>query len=321
MDSADDAHDDSGPNQLGFRGRPEELYKIDEDLAEELAGAAPVMIVALDGYVDAGSGLELVVRALKEDPDRATVVTFDADGLIDYRSRRPGLTFSGNAFTAYDTPHLIIERMRDATGTPFLLFTGPEPDLSWEKFCAAIGQVVDRLGIRLTIGLMAIPMGVPHTRPTGMSVHATRPEILPESQNWIGSVEVPGHVSGLLELRLGESGHDAIGFAAHVPHYLARNEYPVAARTLIDAAANCAGLVLPTDGLEGAISELWAQLAKQLDEHGEISEVVHALERQYDTFMASNGNSLLGASEPIPTADELAAQFEAYLAGQDGSES
>lgn len=320
MDLGNDPQRDSSSDRLGYRGRAEELYEIDRDLAEELAGTAPVLIVALDGYVDAGSGVEIAVKALKHDADRATVVTFDADGLIDYRSRRPGLTFSGNAFTAYDTPHLTIERLRDATGTPFLLFTGPEPDLHWEKFCAAVRQVIDRLGVRLTITLMAIPMGVPHTRPTGMSVHATSPDILPESQNWIGSVEVPGHVSGLIEYRLGETGHAAIGFAAHVPHYLARSDYPIVARTLIDAAANSAGLVLPTDSLEGSITAMRAELAKQIDEHGEIAEVVHALEKQYDTFMAANGNSLLSQSEPLPTADELAAQFEAYLAGQDGTD-
>ncbi len=319
----DESHDASGgrPDRLGFRGRPEDLYEIDDDLAEELDGAAPVMIVALDGYVDAGSGVELAVKSLQEDADRAVVVTFDADGLIDYRSRRPGLTFSGNAFTAYETPHLTIERLRDAAGTPYLLFTGPEPDLSWEKFCVAVQQVIERLGVRLTISLMSIPMGVPHTRPTGTSVHATRKEILPETQNWIGSIEVPGHVSGLIEYRLGENGHDALGFAAHVPHYLARSEYPIAARTLIDAAAKAADLQLPTENLTGPIANMWAELAKQLDEHGEIAEVVHALEKQYDAFMAANGNSLLGTSEPIPTADEIAAQFEAYLAGQDGAES
>ncbi len=321
MDEAQDAPDGRRRNRLGFRGRPDDLYEIDPDLAEELEGAAPVMIVALDGYVDAGSAVERAVKTLQDASDRAVVVTFDADGLIDYRSRRPGLTFSGNAFTAYDTPHLTIERLRDDTGTPYLLFAGPEPDLSWEKFCAAVQQVIERLGVRLTITLTAIPMGVPHTRPTGTSVHATRKEILPETQHWIGSIEVPGHVSGLMEYRLGQNGHDALGFAVHVPHYLARSDYPVAARTLIDAAGRAAGLSLPTEALTQPIADMWAELAKQIDEHGEIAEVVHALEKQYDAFMAANGNSLLGSSEPIPTADEIAAQFEAYLAGQDGSES
>lgn len=305
---------------LTFRGDPAELYTIHSEAAAELEGTNPVLIVALDGYVDAGSGVELAVKLLQTDFPTETVVTFDADGLIDYRSRRPGLTFASNAFTEYDTPHLTIDRLRDGAGNPFLLLTGPEPDLSWEKFCAAVRQVIDTLGVRLTIALMAIPMGVPHTRPAGMSVHATRPELLPTTQNWIGSVEVPGHISGLLEYRLGESGHAAMGFAVHVPHYLARGEYPLATRNLLTAAADAAGLELPTESLDESITQAEAELAKQMSEHVEITEVVHALEKQYDAFMAANGNSLLNTTEPIPTADEIAAQFEAYLANQDGAE-
>lgn len=316
----DGSYETDGPRPPRFRGDPADLYEIDSAVAAELTGTNPVMIVALDGYVDAGSGVELVVKELQKSLPRETVVTFDADGLVDYRSRRPGLTFESNAFTHYDTPRLVMERVRDAAGNPFVLFTGPEPDLSWEKFSAAVEQVVERLGIRLTISLMAIPMGVPHTRPTGMSVHATAPELLPEATNWIGSIEVPGHVSGLLEYRLGESGRGAVGFAVHVPHYLARSEYPIAARRLIDAAADAGGLVLPTDDLDAAITTMQAQLAKQVAEHGEVAEVVHALEKQYDAFVATNGTGLLAEGGPLPTADELGAQFEAYLANQDGHE-
>ncbi len=300
-----------------FRGDPAELYQVDADAAQELADTNPAMIVALDGYVDAGSGVALAVKELRRALPHHPVVTFDADGLIDYRSRRPPLTFASNSFTSYDTPKLVIERLRDESGTPFLLFTGPEPDLAWEKFTAAVQQVIERLGVRLTITLAAIPMGVPHTRPTGMSAHATSPELIPDATNWIGTVQVPGHATGLLEFRLGESGKAALGFAAHVPHYLTRTEYPETARTLIQAAADASGLLLPTSGLDESAAKVQKQLAEQIAEHSEVAEVVQELERQYDAFVSASGHSLLADSAPLPTADELGAQFEAYLARQD----
>lgn len=49
-------------------------------------------------------------------------------------------------------------------------------------------------------------------------------------------------------------------------------------------------------------------------EHGEIAEVVQALETQYDAFVSAHGHSLLAQAASLPTADELGAQFEAYLA-------
>lgn len=303
-----------------FRGDPAELYHLHQEIVDELAGSEPVLLVGLDGYVDAGSGVELAVKHLRASSDPAPVVTFDGDALVDYRSRRPALTFEANSFTSYDLPRLQIERLHDEGDTPFLLFTGPEPDLSWERFVAAVEDVIDLLSVRLTISMTAIPMGVPHTRPTGMSAHATDPDLLADATNWIGTVEVPGHLAGVLEYRLGQAGRKAMGFAAHVPHYLARNDYPETARTLIQAVADASGLLLPTSGLDEPAAEVAAQIAKQMAEHGEIAEVVRALEQQYDAFVAAHGHSLLAEAGPLPTADELGAQFEAYLAKHDPPE-
>lgn len=312
----DASHD---PNRIPFyRGDPAELYRIEPGALEELDGTTPVLIMALEGYVDAGSGVELAVRQLRDSLDPQPVVTFDGDMLVDYRSRRPGLTFDANQYTAYDAPHLVIERLRDEAGVPFLLFTGPEPDMSWEQFIAAIQQIIDAFAVRLTVSLMAIPMGVPHTRPTGMSAHATYPELLSDATSWVGTIEVPGHVAGLLEYRLGEAGEPALGFAAHVPHYLARNEYPETARTLIQAAADASGLLLPTSDLDGPAADVAAELAKQMADNDELSHMVTALEGQYDAFVSAHGHSLLASAGPLPTADEIGAQFEAYLAKHDG---
>ena len=298
---------------------PGELYELHlessalDDLGE------PVLVHALDGYVDAGSGVSLAVGQLLSSLPHTVVASFDVDQLIDYRSRRPVLTFEQNSFTAYDTPKLELHRVTDAAGVPFLLLFGPEPDVMWERFIEAVGQLADRFAVRLTVGLMAIPMGVPHTRPTGMSSHATRPELLAATgtQDWIGTIGVPGHASGLLEYRFGQAGRDAIGFAAHVPHYISRADYPETARTLIQALADSSGLLLPTAGLDEAAAKVATQLEAQVKDNAEVAEVVSALEQQYDAFVSATGRGLLAQSAPLPTADELGAQFEAFLAERD----
>ena len=48
---------------------------------------------------------------------------------------------------------------------------------------------------------------------------------------WRGELRVPSSAQALLELRLGEWGHDALGFVAHVPHYLAQLDYPQGGRS------------------------------------------------------------------------------------------
>ncbi|GAA2018455.1 PAC2 family protein [Nakamurella flavida] len=298
-------------------GEPGELFELHLERPELDDLGNPVLVVALDGYIDAGGGVRLAVSALLESLEHTPVVTFDVDQLIDYRARRPALTFHDNAYTAYQAPTLQVHRLVDEGGTPFLLMSGPEPDVQWERFIRAVAQVVDRLNVRMTVGLLAIPMGVPHTRPTGMTQHSSRPGLLPPQEDRTGTIQVPGHLGGLLELRFGQDGRDAIGFAAHVPHYLARSEYPEVARTLIQATADACGLLLPTSSLDAASAELRTQLAEQIAENGEVADVVRALEEQYDAFASASGRGLLAESAPLPTADELGAQFEAFLADRE----
>jgi hypothetical protein len=298
-------------------GEPGELYELHLERPEIDQLVDPVLVVALDGYIDAGSGVKLAVDHLLSTLQHTVVATFDVDQLIDYRARRPTLTYQQNAFTDYQAPQLVMHLLNDTDGAAFLLLSGPEPDTQWERFVAAVGQVADRFGVRLTVGLMAIPMGVPHTRPTGMSSHATREGLLPEQEDWLGTIAVPGHAVGLMEYRFGQAGRDTVGFAAHVPHYIARSDYPETARTLIQATSDATGLLLPTSGLDAAAATVREELAKQLEASEEVAEIVRALEQQYDAYVSATGRGLLAQSAPLPTADELGAQFEAFLADRE----
>src|SRR5256884_9929991 len=136
---------------------PGDLYELTEDLPDL---ERPVLVQALTGFVDAGSAALLAREHLLARGAR-TVAVFDADQLIDYRSRRPPMIFMEDHWESYDEPTLGIHLLRDDAGTPFLLFAGPEPDLHWERFIAAVLLLVERFGVRLTVGLNAIPMAVP----------------------------------------------------------------------------------------------------------------------------------------------------------------
>jgi predicted ATP-grasp superfamily ATP-dependent carboligase len=172
--------------------------------------------------------------------------------------------------------------------------------------------------VRLVINLTAIPMAVPHTRPIGVTVHGTSPELTEGHEAWFATAQVPGSAVGLMEFRLGEAGHDAMGFAVHVPHYLARAEYPQAARVLLDHVGIAAELFLPTESLSKAAERTEAEIAEQVEASEEVRQVVQALERQYDMVATGRGErSSLGLAGELPSADELAAEVERFLADQD----
>ena len=114
------------------------------------------------------------------------------------------------------------------------LLGGAEPDFAWQRFVAALLELISRLGVTTVVALQSIPMPVPHTRPVTVTAHATRRRLIESYPVYWGEMRLPGSVSALLELRLGEAGVDALGVAAHVPHYLAQATYPAASLTLIE---------------------------------------------------------------------------------------
>jgi hypothetical protein len=293
---------------------PSELYRFETD-ADPQELRASVMIVTLGGFVDAGHTQRLLSDHLLATSDGSVVTSFDVDQLLDYRGRRPGMVFDTNRWTSYEDPCLALHRLVDRDGTPFFLLTGPEPDYQWERVVEAIRQLVVMLGVDLVVTAHGIPMAVPHTRPIGMTAHATDPRLIPEQLNPFGRVEVPGSLASLLELRLGESGHDAMGFAIHVPHYLAQAEFADGAVTALNAITGATALNVSIDDLVAAAGLHRAEIAQEIAGSEEVAQVVAALERQYDTFVEGlqKPSLLVTDVSELPSADEIGAEFEQFL--------
>jgi len=293
---------------------PHGLYELADDLP---ALDGPVLIQALTGFVDAGSAIHLSREHLLEHLDTTVVATFDVDQLLDYRSRRPSMIFVEDHWESYEQPSLAVHLLHDQLGAPFLMLAGPEPDVQWERFIAAVTGLIDELGVRVTVGLNAIPMAVPHTRPVGVTAHATDQRLIGDRESWLQRVQVPASVGNLLEFRLGQSGHDALGYAAHVPHYLAQTTYPSAAEVLLDSVSSSTGLALPTGRLREAAALVREEVDKQVGEDEQAGRLVTSLEQQYDAFVRGRaGNLLADSSGPLPTAEELGAELERFLADQ-----
>lgn len=298
---------------------PRGLYEIVDDIP---ALDGPVLVHALEGFMDAGAAGKGLTDHLLAALDHRIIVRFDTDQLHDYRARRPEMTFVKDHFERYATPELGLHVAHDDAGSAFLLLVGPEPDLQWERFVAAVVGLVEQLGVRLTVGLHGIPMAVPHTRPIGVTTHATRPDLVLAANPWDGEIRLPASASSLLELRLGEAGHDAMGFAVHVPHYLAQADYPDASLALLRSLSAATGLLLPADGLVQRAEETRRMVEAQVSDSDEVKHVVAQLETQYDAYVGSASRRGLLAAEPqsLPTAEQIGEEFERFLEGLERDE-
>ena len=291
-----------------------ELFETHPDAGDV---SARVLVNALTGAMDAGHAAALVSRHLTATLETQRVLTFHADELVDYRSHRPPMTFQNWQWTDYAEPFIALDRLRDDEGTELLLLHGVEPDLRWHAFVRTVIDIVERYGVERTISIHGVPMGVPHTRPTTVTSHASDPELIGPQPEIIGTVQVPGSVSGLIELRLGEAGHEAVGFSANVPHYLSQSEFHQAAAELVRQVARDGELALPVGDLEEAATESAAEIERQISASPEVTAVVRALEQQYDAFMKGAEQetkaALLAQPVELPSADEIGAAVEAFL--------
>jgi PAC2 family len=293
---------------------PDGLYELADELPEL---DRPVLVVAMTGFVDAAGATKLAADHLRDSGDPVPVATFDVDQLYDYRARRPAMLFVEDHWEGYEAPEIRVQALTDSAGTRFLMLDGPEPDVQWERFVAAVEALCVRLDVRASVGFNSIPMAVPHTRPLGVTAHASRRELINDYQPWLQRVQVPGSAVHLLEYRLGEAGRDSMGFSVHVPHYLAQTDYPAAAQTMLEAVSKATGLELVTDSLRAAAESVRVDVDGQVERSEEVASVVRALEEQYDAYVAGRGDNLLaGDAGPLPTADELGAELERFLAEQ-----
>jgi len=281
-----------------------------------------VLVLALEGFLDAGNAGRLAVEHLLGSRPGRVVASFDLDAFYDYRARRPPMAFVEDHYEAYVAPRLVVRLQQDGRGTPYLLLHGPEPDTHWEAFCGAVREVVEHFGVRLAVSLGSVPMAVPHTRPVMVTNHATRPGLLLGENIWRGTIQIPASAQAVLELRLGEWGHDAMGFVAHVPHYVAQLDYPAASVKVLESAEVVTGLEWELEALQTAAARREGEIAEQIADSADVRDVVAGLEQQYDALARGHedGGLPLAEERSLPTAEELGDEFERFLAGLDSDE-
>lgn len=312
---------------------PRDLYRFEStEVLEAVPRGGLTLVHALPGMVDAGGACRIASTYLRDELRHLPLVSFDTDELVDYRGARPQATFDGTSYVDVELPELTLSLMYDERDRPFLFLDGPEPDLQWRRLTEALIDLVEYFDVERVVGMQAVPMAVPHTRPIGLFAHANDPALLgrpgtrptpapgtshdPESED-SAELVIPAAFSALLEHRLGRAGHPAMGYAAQVPHYLTRTDFPAGALALLRRVSEAAELDLPLVHLGDLTDAATVALQGTLAQNGEVRQIVSALEEQYDA-MKDAEQSPLATTMDLPTADELGEHFERFLADHDG---
>ncbi|MDP9005733.1 MAG: PAC2 family protein [Actinomycetota bacterium] len=278
-------------------------------VVEEPTLAEPVLVVGLEGWVDAGYGAAGAMAHLLGASETTLVATFDVDVLVDHRSRRPVLHLVDGINTGLSWPSLELRLGHDLDGRDVLVLTGTEPDVRWRAFTSEVVTLAASLGVGITVGLGAYPAPVPHTRPVRLATTATDAELAARGGEVHATLDVPSGVGAAIEERCAELGLPAIGLWAQVPHYAAGMPYPEASASLIEGLARVAALRFDTEPLHEAARLHRERLDELVGTNIEHTRMVHNLEAAYDAERAGPGQSAFAPA----AGEELAAEVERFL--------
>ncbi len=276
------------------------LFELQVDV-EDLT--APALVVAFDGWVNAGSVGTAAAEHISEGGD--PIASFDSDALYDYRANRPGIDFVDGIMSEVRMPEMALHR-RNAGERDLLVLTGTEPNWNWQSFSRAVADLASRLGVVEHVSVGGVPSAVPHTRPTRLLVTASRPDLISEEEQFPeGLLRVPGAAVSVVESYLVDQGIPAVGFWAQVPHYVAETYLPGVV-ALVERVARHLGVTLPLGSLVDESAAQQERLSEVVAAREEAAQYVQSLEE------------LAAAEDEVPSGEEIADEIQRFLEQEQG---
>jgi proteasome assembly chaperone (PAC2) family protein len=274
----------------------------------------PVLVVALEGWVDAGLGATTAIAALLGQGNTEPLVTFNSEHFLDQRARRPVARIVDGVTTELTWPRTVVRRGEDRDGRDVLYLVGPEPDFHWGAFVDAMVGLAKSWRVRMMVGLGAFPAPAPHTRPVRLA--ATAPaassDLIARVGVVQGELEVPAGALSAMEMAFGDAAIPAVSLWARVPHYVSAMPFPAASAALLEGLSSVAGLAIDAAPLRHAADNSRHQVDQLIADNAEHQDMVRKLEESID---ASEGNAM--GVDAVPSGDEIAAELEKFLRGEE----
>lgn len=271
-----------------------------------------VLIVAFDGWTDAGSAATGSTNYIREKLAAERLVAIDDQDYFDFLRQRPMIVLDEHGERDFIWPS--IEFWGPGPKTPLnpkelqlYFLIGQEPALQWQYLRDEILEIVEDRDINAVIMIGSLASEVPHSRPIKIyknsQTAAVRNAFGIERSNYdgrAGFLSVLGHA-------FEKAGLPTISVWAEVPHYVASMPSPKAALALVNDLEIMLGFAV---------------------EHKEISVAAFEWERSVDDF-AEGDEDLLNYIAGLEKArdeseaeemstDQLALEFEKFLRQNEG---
>jgi len=269
-------------------------------------GENSLLVVAFEGWNDAGEAASSAVRALRDQLELVPVADLDPEDYFDYQFNRPNSSLDENGDRVLEWPGVTLWGPLDG-GPGIHVLLGTEPSRGWKTFSAEVIDALTTAGIDGVVFLGAMLADVPHTRP--ISIFATsenevvRDRFALEKSSYEGPVGIISVLSDAAE----RAGIPALSIWASVPHYVHNAPSPKATLALIERLEEFVDVTVDRGSLEED-SAAWVEGIDALaSDDDDMAAYIAQLEQARDTV-----------DSPEASGDAIAEEFERYLRRRDG---
>ncbi len=263
-----------------------------------------IVIVAFDGWNDAGEAASSAVAAMRGDTAYDLVHSVDPELYFDYQYTRPSSRLDTDGRRRLTWPEATLWRPRDpGPGTEFWLLTGVEPARTWQAFASEFIDVALRDDVTGFVFLGAMLADVPHSRPISIFAASQNDQVREQLGLEKSLYEGPVGILSVLEHFAESAGIPTATLWASVPHYVANSTpSPKVTLALLDRLDELTGVDVPRTSLRTEAAAWEASIDAAAADDEEMSEYIRQLEKTRDTW-----------DSPEASGDAIAQEFERYL--------
>ncbi|MDJ0785790.1 MAG: PAC2 family protein [Myxococcota bacterium] len=240
----------------------------------------PVLMLAFEGWNDAGESATGAVRFLSDSFQSAPLGRIDCQDFYDFTVRRPNVRIGQEGVREIAWPDFEL-RFAAIPDRPELVFgVGAEPHLRWRSFCDLVVRAVDTLSIRRAVLLGGFLADVLYSRPVRVSGFSSEPSLLGELAVEPSDYEGPTGITGVLADRLRAEGLEVTSLWAGLPHYITVTPNPRGTLALVQTAAELLDLPVDRTPLERDSAAFERNVSELVAADPALSEYVKELKRR-----------------------------------------
>ncbi len=280
-----------------------------------------LLVVAFEGWNDAGEAASGAVRTLKELLDLYPIAEVDPEDYFDYQFNRPSVTADeeGNrqlvwpGVTVYGptrpgrtpAPGLADDAQLEvsgANGDNIYLLLGTEPSRGWKTFTREILDVIEANEISSVVFLGAMLADVPHSRPITVFTSSENSDVRAQLGIERSGYEGPVGILSVLGDAAERTGVMTMSIWASVPHYVHNAPSPKATLALLDKLEEIIDVVIPRGDLVTEARAWETGIDALAGDDDDMASYIEQLEQARDTV-----------DSPEASGEAIAQEFERYL--------